>query len=275
MLNTFEIYGSQADPNITHTRVSISREMSNAEIRDHAIYLSRLHGAQVYAFNGLRLVAGIGQYSAPIGPELPVPVPMVDPNYYGPDDAAPFPGAFAHYSRNAVSARTIWPEPAPIDRVRIAVRAFNDLRAVHGASFVPCAFYDLSDHAPNRETYWAHRAYLEGAQAAENAASWTVDGNTPESTISALLEDLLNGDPRADEYLPARPDLSGQWADAPTPRSLFETVTGLDAHAEASWNADAYGAIVDSLCEAFETAVSDTFEPACERVLRANLPTAE
>lgn len=37
------------------------------------------------------------------------PVPMVDPKYYGAADAAPFPGAFWHYSADAVPATDIWP----------------------------------------------------------------------------------------------------------------------------------------------------------------------
>lgn len=110
-----------------------------------------------------------------------------------------------------------------------------------------------------------------GRDAGLAAASWVVDGNTDQAHIARMVAWLDDGDPRADDYLPARPNLSGEWADAPTPKSIFEEVTGWDAHAEASWNADAYHDYVSALCDAFEAGVDETFEVECERILRAAL----
>ncbi len=115
-----------------------------------------------------------------------------------------------------------------------------------------------------------------GAEAARSAASWTVDGNTSQAFIADALAMLDAGDPRADEYLPLRPTLSGEWADDdPTPITLWETVTGLD-HFDAETDASlAYetliGSAVDALASAWEDGVSETFESACERELRAAL----
>ena len=125
-----------------------------------------------------------------------------------------------------------------------------------------------TDHMPNRQTAHESRAYDLGAEHARATASWVTDGNTSESTVSALLEDLTNG---VYDFLPTAPNLSGEYADDLTPRRLFEDVTGMDAHAEATWNADAYHAYLEALCDAYEAGVSDTFETECERILRAAL----
>jgi hypothetical protein len=111
-------------------------------------------------------------------------------------------------------------------------------------------------------------AYELGRDAAIAAASWVVDGNTSQEHIRRMVAWLDDGDPRADEFLPAMPDLSGEWADAPTPRSLFEDITGFDAHAEASFNYDAYYAVLEPICAAWEAGVDDTFMAECERILR-------
>jgi hypothetical protein len=50
---------------------------------------------------------------------------------------------------------------------------------------------------------------------------------------------------------------------------LFEQVTGLDAHAEATWSIDAYAEVQDALAHAFEDGVSEALGPACERELTA------
>lgn len=63
-----------------------------------------------------------------------IPTPMVDPNYYGESDAAPFPGAFAHYSRNAVPATDIW----PVTNWNYNVEALSSFGCPH------CASEDLS-----------------------------------------------------------------------------------------------------------------------------------
>ena len=116
-----------------------------------------------------------------------------------------------------------------------------------------------------------------GTAAGENAASWwemdaiggRANGDTA-ATARRVLDGLADGDPEIIDALP-RPDLSGEWADAETPRSLFETVTGADAHAEASWNNDAYHATLEELCTAWEDGAADAVQRAIERQCRAAL----
>ena len=115
---------------------------------------------------------------------------------------------------------------------------------------------------------WKAQAHKMGMEAGLAAASWVTDGNDNRDDFADILEMLDNGDPQVDEYLPQRPDLSGEWADSPTPRSLFEDITGLDAHAESSWNYDGYQAVLEVICEAWEDGVSEVFETECERILR-------
>jgi hypothetical protein len=107
-----------------------------------------------------------------------------------------------------------------------------------------------------------------GREAARAAASWSADGNSDPQSIRLTLKMLGDGDPEAWDRLPAMPDLSGEWADSPTPRSLFEELTGCDAHCEATWNQDTYQEVLESICEAWEAGVSDEFEAACEAELR-------
>ena len=121
---------------------------------------------------------------------------------------------------------------------------------------------------PNQWQRWEAEAFRLGQEAAWTAASWTIDGNTSTDHAARVLAMLDDGDPAADDYLPARPNLSGEWADSPTPRSLFEDVTALDAHAEATWQPAAYQMVIEALCEAWERGVAETFEAACEAELR-------
>jgi hypothetical protein len=111
-------------------------------------------------------------------------------------------------------------------------------------------------------------ARQQGRDAARVAASWAADGNSDPEAIRETLRMLEDGDPAAYDRLPAMPDLSGQWADSLTPASLFEDVTGCDAHAEATWDQDAYQDALEAICQAFEDGVSETFESACEAELR-------
>jgi hypothetical protein len=118
-------------------------------------------------------------------------------------------------------------------------------------------------------------AYRLGADAALAAASWAADGNTSDDHRRAVLAMLADGDPQAYDYLPAEPNLSGEWADGPTPRSLYEDITGND-HSEAEADAGlAYemlvGSVMDAICDAWEAGVSDHFEQACVAELRGPL----
>jgi hypothetical protein len=107
------------------------------------------------------------------------------------------------------------------------------------------------------------KAYAAGADAARAAASWIDTSNAPR--LLAMLEE---GDPVVDDFLPACPNLSGEWADSLTPVSL--------AHEIASDLLDLDGSELDpedvnTIAEAWEEGVSDTFERECERILRATL----
>lgn len=58
-----------------------------------------------------------------------------------------------------------------------------------------------------------------GAQDGESAASWYFDGNTTSETYARVLRGIDDGDPEILGTFPG-PDLSGQWADATTPRDF-------------------------------------------------------
>lgn len=109
-----------------------------------------------------------------------------------------------------------------------------------------------------------------GREAGVAAGSWAADGKSTEDArrVLTMMED---GDPRASDYLPVEPNLSGEWADAPTPGSLYEDVTGRDAHGDATWNQGTYQAALEAICEAWESGVMESFSAECERVLRAAL----
>lgn len=127
-----------------------------------------------------------------------------------------------------------------------------------------------TEHWPTRADAAHLEAYALGCEAARNAASWTVDGNTSAEHVRRVLAMLDDGDPQAFDYLPARPDLSGEWADSPTPRSIAADILGADWETHGN-NAPDYidAETVDVLAEAWEAGVSETFEAACETELRA------
>jgi hypothetical protein len=115
-------------------------------------------------------------------------------------------------------------------------------------------------------------AYTRGVEAANAAASWIIDGNTKPEAIAYVVALLDTGDPRVDDYLPRRPDLSGEYADDPTPQSLAADILGAD------WETHGYNAPdflpaeqVDAIADAYEEGVDETFVPECERLLRAAL----
>ena len=142
-------------------------------------------------------------------------------------------------------------------------------------------------------------AYRMGRDAGETAGSWACDGNTDPAAIRRVLRMLDNGDPFADYYLPQYPDLSGQWADSPTPDSLAREImadvlledypcpvcggagcyigSGIGAgYVACDCTDDAPSPdVVDAIARAWEEGVSDTFRDACERELRAFLPEPE
>lgn len=102
------------------------------------------------------------------------------------------------------------------------------------------------------------QAYAMGQEAARNAASWIADGNTHRRHIVNVLRMFEDGDPAVWDYVPTMPNLSGEWADSPTPMSLYEDIVwdkgeGIEADPD----------FVMTLADAYEEGVSDTFEHAC------------
>ncbi len=103
-------------------------------------------------------------------------------------------------------------------------------------------------------------ARLQGREAAERAGSWAADGNTDAGAARRVIELSEAGDD-IDDYLPRRPDLSGEWADAPTPLSLARELTGEE---------DPEPELMDAIAEAWDEGVSERFEAAClEEIARA------
>jgi hypothetical protein len=130
-------------------------------------------------------------------------------------------------------------------------------------------------HVACQRELWLTEAGSLGAEAGRAAASWVLDGNASPEHYARLLRMIDDGDPRAEESLPTRPNLSGEWADSPTPISLYEQITGLDHSEEEDAAGMAYetliGSVVDAIANAWEEGVSETFEIECERLLRAAL----
>lgn len=99
-----------------------------------------------------------------------------------------------------------------------------------------------------------------GIQHALAAAGWAVDGDTTAYHARRMLAMLEEGDPEAYDYLPREPNLSGEYADDPTPLSLARDITGED---------DPDPDTIDALADAYEDGVAEAFSPACESALRA------
>ena len=108
-----------------------------------------------------------------------------------------------------------------------------------------------------------------GRVAGRNAGSWAADGNTSADHIRRMLQWIEDGDPRADDCLPTYPNLSGEYADDPTPQSIARDIIG----AHDDWYEPIDGA--DALADAWEEGVAETFMDACTAELRAFLPTDE
>jgi hypothetical protein len=119
---------------------------------------------------------------------------------------------------------------------------------------------------------WTREARELGENAGRDAASWVLDGRHDTEHYARMAQLMDDGDPRLDEYLPARPNLSGEWSDDLTPIRLYEEVTGED-HAAAQGRAGLgyetlVGSVVDALADAWEDAASESFDHECERLVR-------
>jgi hypothetical protein len=106
-------------------------------------------------------------------------------------------------------------------------------------------------------------AFDRGVEDAVAAASWIIDGNTPQDSIRRVIE-LIDAGDDLDVYLPRRPNLSGEYADDLTPIGLVRAITG--QHIDDVSPEDA-----EALCDAYEEGVAETFDVECERILRAAL----
>jgi hypothetical protein len=111
------------------------------------------------------------------------------------------------------------------------------------------------------------QAYELGVEHAKNAASWVIDGDTDREWIVETLRFLDDGDPRIEDRLPREPNLSGEYADDPTPTSLYREITGREPIESLAFETE-HGQVMDALADAYEQGVSDTFEGECERILR-------
>jgi hypothetical protein len=101
-----------------------------------------------------------------------------------------------------------------------------------------------------------------GRQAGRNAGSWAADGNTSAEHARKVLAMIDAGDPEVLCFLPREPNLSGEFADDPTPHSIASGLLGNDQEPEDR----------DALADAWEEGVSETFQDACVAQLRSFLP---
>lgn len=98
-----------------------------------------------------------------------------------------------------------------------------------------------------------------GKEAGENSASWCFDGNTKEETYRIVLRGIENGDPAVYDQF-RQPDLSGEFADSPTPNSLAEEL-GIESDDER----------LDDVCTEWENASNETFWHEIEKTCRKML----
>lgn len=106
-------------------------------------------------------------------------------------------------------------------------------------------------------------ARRDGKAAGTVAASWVTDGNTSRETYARILRGLEDGDPEILDSLPW-PNLSGEWANDPTPRSLAEDY-GITEERDPS------GDLTADACDAWEDAAGAAFERALTAACRAAL----
>lgn len=99
-----------------------------------------------------------------------------------------------------------------------------------------------------------------GQDAGEAAASWVFDGNTTREQYVRILKGIDDGDPEILDSLPT-PNLSGEWADDPTPRSVLEEL-GVDPEDDA---------LAPDLLSIWEQAASDAVVWELERIARMQL----
>ena len=109
------------------------------------------------------------------------------------------------------------------------------------------------------------RATELGADAGRAAASWVFDGNTSDATYREVLRGLEDIDPMILDQFNV-PNLSGEYADDPTPASLAED---LDLDPEADED------LLEEACQVWEDLASAAFWEEVERVARLHTETEE
>lgn len=75
-------------------------------------------------------------------------------------------------------------------------------------------------------TQASERVWVAGLEHGRAAGSWVFDGNTHEDMIRRVLQGYDDGDPETMELLEPYP-LSGEWADDPTPATVY-AIAGVD-----------------------------------------------
>lgn len=104
-------------------------------------------------------------------------------------------------------------------------------------------------------------ARKDGRRAGLNAASWAFDGNTKPETYRRALKGLEDGDPEIlDAY--RTPDLSGEWADSPTPRTL---------QSDYDVDDDRWERIEAEVCDAWLNTADEAFWREVARICRFHL----
>lgn len=101
------------------------------------------------------------------------------------------------------------------------------------------------------------QARKDGRQAGLAAASWVFDGNTSKRTFERIANGIADGDPEVLDSLRG-PNLSGEYADDPTPRSLAADYDLAEDDPRAEW-------LIDDLATAWEDAASLAFWHEVER----------
>lgn len=134
---------------------------------------------------------------------------------------------------------------------RLAIGQYMERREVF--EYVASA---VEERASELLETWEDEARELGAEHARNAASWVTDGNDTDDSRRRKLQRIEDGD--ASELI-RMPDLSGEFADDPTPLSIARDITGED---------DPDSDTQDALAQAYEDGVSETFEDACVSELR-------
>lgn len=105
-------------------------------------------------------------------------------------------------------------------------------------------------------------AEAEGEAAGRKAASWSLDGNTPQDTITAVCHGFDEGDPAVFDLILCRPTgLLCNWPSGLPVDQLFLAI-GMDEN-----EATNYG-LMDDVCLAYEKAEEDSFWWEVERLYR-------